>query len=111
MPKIIASCGVGGSGGTCKISQTTSIKGSLSAGAGLDIKAFNANTNYTIEASRSTTIESTSPRMNSRQMYVARPQGTFYIFKWKNYDWGVNNASGTGTAFSPTGVQYRVLPV
>jgi hypothetical protein len=109
MPTILASCGVGGKGGKCKLSRSVTTTASLSAGGGVDIKAFNANTSFTVQGSLTTDISSTSPKMNSRQMYVARPQGTFYIFKWRKYTAGIKTSSGSGTVFSPTGVQFRVV--
>ncbi|MGO3863852.1 hypothetical protein, partial [Glutamicibacter arilaitensis] len=49
------------------------------------------------------------PKMNSRQMYVVRPQGTFYVFKWRKYTAEIKTSSGSGTVFSPTGIQFRVV--
>lgn len=103
------SCGIGGKGGKGNLSRSVTASASLPAGGGMGIKAFNANTNFTVQSSLTTNFSSTSPKMNSRQMYVARPQSTFYIFKWRQYTAGFETSSGSETVFSPTGIQFRVV--
>lgn len=110
MPIILASCSRGGTGGKCKISQTVSMSGSISASGGVDSKVIKAETGVTISGSVSQTIEAESPTMTTRQMFIARPQGTFYFFDWSYYKFGQKVASGKGTAFQPTGVAFRVVP-
>ncbi|GAA2958261.1 hypothetical protein ACFO7V_17630 [Glutamicibacter bergerei] len=107
-----SSCGIGGKGGKGgkgNLSRSVTASVSLSAGGGVGIKAFNANTNFTVQSSLTTFLSSASSKMNSRQMYVARPQSTFYIFKWRQYTAGFKTSSGSGTAISPTGIQFRVV--
>ena len=109
MPRIAASCQVGARGGKCSITNSIKITTTFTAGAKIGIKEFEANTGISIASEYSTTLNSTSPVMNSRQMYVEYPAGTFYTFDWAHYTAWVKDSSGKGTVFVPTGIQYKVI--
>lgn len=110
MPRVVASCQVGGKGGKCTIENSVKISTTFTASAKIGVKEFEGSTGISIASEYSTTLKSTTPRdITSREMYVAYPAGDFYTYEWAHYTALIKDSSGKGTVFVPTGIQYKII--